>query len=95
MSVMPASFLFSVRGVLFYDVNVSSVREGGRVAFQLEPTNVYHCHSNCVTLYIATSVPVSDICCMGHLASKVAASLPSTPIEIRIVHECQWFAEYH
>ena len=33
-------FLCSVRGVHFYDVNVSSVREGGRVAFQLEPTNV-------------------------------------------------------
>ena len=48
MALLLASFLSSVRGVRFYDVNVSSVREGGLVALQLEPTNVHD--SNCGSL---------------------------------------------
>ena len=40
MAVLLATFLSTVRGVRFYDVSVSSVRAGGRLALQLEPTNV-------------------------------------------------------
>ena len=56
-SVLLASFLPSVRGVCFYDVNVSSVREGRKVAFQLESTNMYQCMT--VTVRQSTSIPVS------------------------------------
>ena len=70
MALLLASFLSSVRGVRFYDVNVSSVREGGRVALQLEPTNVHD--SNCVAVYFRSSF-FSDM--LGHLAREDAAYL--------------------
>ena len=70
MALLLASFLSSVRGVRFYDVNVSSVREGGRVALQLEPTNVHD--SNSVAVYFRSSF-FSDM--LGHLAREDAAYL--------------------
>ena len=74
MAVLLATFLSTVRGVRFYDVSVSSVRAGGRVALQLEPTNIYD--SNCVALPVAVylrSSLFSDM--LGHLAREDAAYL--------------------
>ena len=65
MAVLLATFLSTVRGVRFYDVSVSSVRAGGRVALQLEPTNIYD--SNCVAVYLRSSL-FSDM--LGHLARE-------------------------
>ena len=67
MAVLLATFLSTVRGVRFYDV---SVRAGGRVALQLEPTNIYD--SNCVAVYLRSSL-FSDM--LGHLAREDAAYL--------------------
>ena len=68
-SVVLASFVAQVKGVMFYDLSVSGAGWGDRVCLKRAPYNPHD--SNCIDVWCAGG----PLCMLGHLVAPVATPL--------------------